>query len=150
MTWRVNTGKKRLAGQKAGHQEPCGRYSIRIERKLYRMHRVIWLHVYGEWPENDVDHINGSSGDNRLSNLRAATKMQNRANSKTYKNNLTGLKGVHLHKGTGKYRAAIRCRGVSEHLGLYLTAEEAARVYMDRALVLFGEFATDGKRECVS
>ena len=43
------------------------------------------------------------------------------------KNNSTGIKGVCLHKQTGKYRAYIVLRGRQISLGLHDTVEEAAQ-----------------------
>jgi len=46
-------------------------------KKKVLAHRLIWLLHYGEWPENDVDHINRDRSDNRLENLRTLTRSQN-------------------------------------------------------------------------
>ncbi|MGU0171669.1 HNH endonuclease [Escherichia coli] len=41
-----------------------------------------------------VDHINMIRSDNRIVNLRAATRAQNGQNSKTRSDNASGVKGV--------------------------------------------------------
>lgn len=33
-------------------------------------HRLAWLLFNGEWPEGEIDHINGDAADNRIKNLR--------------------------------------------------------------------------------
>jgi HNH endonuclease len=43
---------------------------VEIDGELYRADRVAWLYVTGEWPEGEVEHINGDRGDNRWENLR--------------------------------------------------------------------------------
>ena len=52
-------------GDVAGHQRRDGYIAIKIDRIAYKAHRLAWLHVHGEWPPNEIDHINGDRGDNR-------------------------------------------------------------------------------------
>jgi hypothetical protein len=84
-----------------------------------------------------VDHINGNRRDNRRCNLREVTSAQNCQNRRAA--NQTGLKGVHP-RGK-KFFACIRVEGKFTYLGIYPTAEEAARVYDEAAHRAFGEFA---------
>lgn len=140
--WRVHMGRKTRAGKQAGCAGPEGRNVIRVHGRIYQAARLAWLITYREWPENDVDHINGDPTDNRLCNLRAATRGQNMANKRMHKNNTSGVKGVHLHRQTGKWRAVVRINGKNRHLGLFEDKHEAGRVYFAAAQKLFGEFAT--------
>ena len=54
-----------------------------LRGKYYYEHRLIWLYHYGEWPKECIDHINGIKDDNRIENLREATKQQNNFNRKS-------------------------------------------------------------------
>lgn len=72
-----------------------------------------------------VDHINQNPLDNRESNLRFATRKINSLNSKIYKNNTTGIRGVYFVKETGKYRARIKRNNTQIHIGIYNSLEEA-------------------------
>ena len=114
---------------------------MRYGGKVFRLHRVIWALVYGEWPKIDVDHINCVRDDNRLSNLRLATRHQNLANTGVRKTNKLGIKGVHLHKAPDTYRSIIRVRGQRIDLGLFKTPEAAGAAYKAAAEKYFGEFA---------
>jgi hypothetical protein len=43
---------------------------VRLNKKRYRVDKVIWALHYGVYPEGDVIHVNGNRADNRIMNLR--------------------------------------------------------------------------------
>lgn len=89
-----------------------------------------------------VDHINGNGLDNTRANLRYATPAQNAANARQRRDSTSGFKGVHRNGPRGlPWRAQIAKGGKKRHLGLFESAEIAARAYDAAALELFGEFA---------
>lgn len=98
----------------------------KLLNKDYYTHRIAWLIYYGEWPKNQIDHINQDPTDNRIENLRDVTNAENNKNKTLNNNNTTGYLGVSKHHG--KYRARIRINNIDKHLGYYDTAEEAAAV----------------------
>lgn len=108
------------------------------------MHRLIM-----GFPKTLVDHIKHYDFDsnrnmlidNRKSNLRLATSGQNIRNQRKRKTNMSGYKGVSFSKTHRKFRAQIGYNGSHYHLGYYLTAIEAAKVYDEAALKYHGEFA---------
>ena len=146
-TWKPRPGDAQFnaehAGNRAGSESPRRPpyvyRSIGIHGVLYLEHRLAWLYVHGAWPPNRIDHINGDTRDNRIANLRPATAGENRANSRTNRNNHLGVKGVSLCDG--KYRARLRCRGKMYELGTFQTIEEAKAVYAEAAAEHHGEFA---------
>lgn len=99
------------------------------------------MYIYNRWPNYILDHIDGNRANNKLSNLREATQSQNCANAKLRSNNTSGFKGVYYHPKTGKWKSQIKKDGVSRHLGLFPTPEEAHKAYVKAAKELFGEFA---------
>ena len=110
----------------------------RIYDKGYLAHRVIWAIVHGEWPEKDVDHINRDRSDNRLSNLRAATRSQNNINR-----SLSPSCGVR-QRGR-RWAARIVVDGQEKRLGQF-GCETAAKIARRVAeLSTFGEFARGAK-----
>lgn len=88
-----------------------------------------------------IDHINGDGLDCRRTNLRAADKSQNAANSGPHKDNTSGHKGVYLDKRDGTWYAQIMKQGKTHNLGRFKTKESAAEVYNAAAKKLFGVFA---------
>ena len=150
-TWIKSTGTRMKPGQPAGSLSKTNGYiTLGLDGKRLRAHRIAWLYVYGRSPAGHIDHINGDTADNRLCNLREATRTQNLANSKRYKNNKSGLKGVHWHPQSGKWRVQVRLNRRNNHVGLFADKHEAHRAYLDAASRLFGEFATSGERSAPS
>lgn len=121
--WRVQRGKARV-GSVAKTLNSSGYLKIGIDGCEYLSHRLAWLYVYGQMPENEIDHINGARLDNRIANLRSVTAYLNSRNAARYSNNTTGVNGVSKYKG--KYRAYIEGTTRRICLGVFLTVEEAA------------------------
>jgi len=111
---------------------------IRVLNHSYSAHRLGWFLQHGEVPPY-LDHINLDKTDNRSSNLRAATRTQNKANSNVRSDSLTGLKGVKTNRG--KFIATITEQGKRYHLGTFDTAEMAHCAYRGASIIMFGEFA---------
>lgn len=108
----------------------------RINGKKISVHRFIL-----NYPDYLIDHIDGNPLNNCRSNLRRATISQNNANSRIYKNNKSGYKGVTLDKRTGKWKATIRKDKRQHYLGLHASPICAAIAYNRAAKELFGEYA---------
>lgn len=125
------TAKDRLHGYRVGN----------VNYKLCMAHRVIWAIVHGEYPDSDVDHINGNRSDNRIVNLRAATRSQNNCNSGLRSDNTSGYRGVSFQAQYGKWEARIHADKKKHRLGYFDTAEEAAEAYRKASLNLHGEFS---------
>ena len=139
--WRKPPRHKIINGPAGSH---WGRYvNIGISQQIYGAHQLAWLYVYGEWPANDIDHIDGDGQNNRIANLRLATMSDNQCNRKKQKNNSTGFKGVFPKRK--KFSAQIRKGKTRWCLGDFDTAEEAYRAYCETADRLHGEFANKGE-----
>lgn len=123
-----------------------GYIRIRVSGKEYRAHRIIWEMHNGPIPEGMlVDHIDRDVYNNRIENLRLATRQQNNANSsKKIALCTPGIpvlpKGV-TRTGSNTYRVKLYHKYTCYCLGSYSTPEEAGQVYKDAADVLNGEYA---------
>jgi hypothetical protein len=88
-----------------------------------------------------TDHINHNKLDNRKSNLRVCTDLQNARNSTYRPNNTSGFKGVSLRKKYGTWSADIKINYFHKFLGYFSSPEEAAHAYDNAAKEIYGEFA---------
>ncbi len=129
-----------FSGKRAGYYHRKGGYrKIYFQGRAYFEHVIIWAMHHG-WSDNIIDHINGIKDDNRIENLREATRSQNAANSKNRENSATGKKGVHFSKEKGKFQAHI-CKDYKKiHLGFFDELEDAVAAYDRAAVKIFGEF----------
>lgn len=138
--FRKSTGKEfchvRPDGYLRGRAKPAGR--------LYLAHRLVWIYHYGECPEF-LDHINGNRADNRIENLRPATKVQNAANRAIRKSNVSGVKGVSFRSDSKKWRAQIMVNYKTTNLGSFVHKEDAIAAYQAAVKKYNGEFAPVGR-----
>lgn len=129
-------------GQVAGTVRPDGYVTIIVRRRPYAASRLAWFYVHGRWPQGDIDHKDRNPGNNRLSNLREATRTQNNFNTRVRADSRTGVKGVSLHRASGLYFASIKLNGRVHSLGYHRTIEDAARARRDGEARIQGEFAS--------
>lgn len=128
-TWITKSSDKTTIGSTAGSKRPDGYIKIRIFGSQFLAHRLAWFYVHGEWPEEEIDHINRVRDDNRLSNLRSIKKRQQQQNLKLSEKNTTGYSGV-SRLANGTYRASITKDGKQIRLGVFKTPEGASDAYM--------------------
>ena len=111
------------------------------KKQQYLAHRIAWYLHYGVDPgDAEVEHINQKRDDNRICNLRLATRAENSWNVKDYK-------GWYFYKRTGKWGAKIQLHNKQIHIGYFLTVEEAKAAYYAKAVELRGEFAPQAWRQ---
>lgn len=130
LTWKVSIRGRIRAGIEAGNTNNGYRGTI-IAHRRYLNHRLAWLIYYGEWPKDQLDHIDGDGENNRIGNLRSASATinnQNKNKIRPQKNNRLGITGVTVYRG--KYRANLKVSGRSLNLGSYNTIEEARDAYL--------------------
>lgn len=143
----VSTARCMKVGDIAGSINNEGYLHIMIAGKRYKSHRLAWLYMTGEWPKDQIDHIDGERANNRFSNLREATHGQNQSNKRVQQNNTSGYKGVSPARGKRPWKARIMVAGKSIWLGLFETKELAHAAYCEAADKHKGEYAHYGVRQ---
>jgi len=122
--WLVDSGARKCKGKVAGTlgvEHPC--VYISYKRRKYLAHRLAWLYVHGVWPEETIDHKDGNPSNNRLRNLRLATRSQQQEN-------LHRPKGANPYVGVYKVGNKYSARINDRHLGYYPTPEKARAAYI--------------------
>lgn len=114
-----------LKGAEAGYySKQSGYYDIKFIGKSFRLHRIIWLYMTGEWPKGQIDHINQVRSDNRWLNLRDVTNRQNSHNRKS-NNKYIGV----YKRGLNRWEAQTTFEGKCYYLGSFNSEQKALKVY---------------------
>lgn len=130
-TWRRAPSHFVKAGSVAGQVGANGYRVIGIDRKVYKAHRLAWLYVHGVWPATAIDHRFGLRDDNRIGELRQATRSENSQNLRgAYSNSSSGVLGVYWHAQTSKWQARIQVNGKAKSLGLFIDQDDASAAYV--------------------
>jgi hypothetical protein len=124
--WRVKRSNVVRLDRPAGCPDNHGYLSVRINKKLYKVHHLVWVLTKGVWPTKEIDHWDRDTSNNREHNLREATSGEQKLNRNP--KNQTGYKGVHK-TSWGKFESYIWLDKSKKHLGFYYTAHEAATIY---------------------
>jgi hypothetical protein len=134
LRWAIDVGRGGVI--KAGTVAACihrsdGYLGVKIKKRPFLAHRVIWALVHGAWPEGILDHINCKRDDNRIENLREVSHAGNVENRRRHQsNNKLRLMGVSAHPD-GRFRARIRANGKTHHIGLFKTPIDAHIAYIE-------------------
>ncbi len=128
-TWLARGGSRRRAGDVAGSVKKDGYRYIGLCGERFLAHRLAWFYQHGEWPTDEVDHKNRARDDNRISNIRAATRAQNAINLGPRRNSTADSAGAYYRPKLGKWVSQISDRGKTRYLGLFTTEASAKAAY---------------------
>jgi hypothetical protein len=144
LRWKVRVGNV-AAGSVAGCLDHRGYRLVRLVGRLLLAHRIAWALHYGAWPDRDLDHRNMDKTDNRIANLRLASRPHNNAN--TPSRNGRGLpKGCYQLKGRDRWYSQIRVDGQLKRLGTFASLDEAAAAFQREHQAAHGDFSRCGAR----
>jgi hypothetical protein len=131
--WLVDKRGPVKAGDRAGTVGAKGYLYVKIEQRKYAAARLAWAMFHGMNPPDEVDHKDRDRANNRISNLRLATRQQNAEN-------VTG-EGVRFEKDRQKWLARVTVEYHEINLGRYDTKAEALAAVNAAKQILRGEYA---------
>ena len=140
LTWRAKPSQVVKIGQQAGTRRTDGYLALQINKQKMYAHRVIWLHVHGVWPQEEIDHINRNRADNRLVNLRAATRLENSHNTGKPATNTSGHKGVTFHHRNKQWQVQLSANNKTFYVGQFAQLTDAvqaraiAEIFLHKAI----------------
>lgn len=138
-TWSVRASGVRF-GHQAGSIATNGYVYVKVDGQKYCAHRLAWLYVHGEWPNDEIDHINGTRADNRIANLRDVPRSVNNQNRLHLRSdNTSGFAGV-SRTAEGRWRARACVGGQEVRLGHFDTPEAANEACVNAKRRLYAGF----------
>jgi len=148
---RPGNGNQVKCGDIAGCDAGKGYLQVIYKSKTRMVHRVIYEMVHGNIPQGkEIDHKNRHRSDNRITNLRLATKQENSRNGSMRPNNTSGFVGVSWDKHASKWKAQLVVAGRCLHLGLFTSKLDAYAARLAAEKLHHGEFAQSLVTEGVS
>jgi hypothetical protein len=96
-----------------------GYLRAQVSGKKYAAHRIVWAIYHGDWPTGQIDHEDGNTTNNNISNLRDVSCSENQRNAAKKRGSSTPVSGVCWHKGIQKWTSYIGNNGKLKHLGSY-------------------------------
>ncbi|HED1596609.1 TPA: HNH endonuclease [Enterobacter cloacae subsp. cloacae] len=122
----LNDGKIVKAGDVAGGLDSDGYLIITVRGVPMKSHRLAWFFIHGKVPRDTIDHINRIRTDNRIVNLREASRLQQMNNIGMLDRNKSGFVGVFWSKRQKKWQAQITINKQRYHVGLFNDPLEAS------------------------
>jgi hypothetical protein len=121
---------KILVGSVVGANHLAGYKQIMLQRTQFLAHRLAWFYVYGCWPKQEIDHIDGNRSNNAISNLRDVDRLTNAQNKRcAQSDNSSGFLGVHAKRG--RWVADIKVKGKTMRVGTFDTPQEASEAFLN-------------------
>ena len=145
--WKKKTSiKARIKiGQEAGYEKVKTKTlvyrQIGFNQTQYKTHRLAYYMYHGIDPRNnDIDHEDRNGLNNKINNLRLATRSDNSKNRSMAENNTSGATGVTWDKKRGRWRAQIKLNGKCKFLGHYINIQDAIQARKEAEKKYFGKF----------
>lgn len=130
-------------GDIVGIREGPGYLYVYVDGMKCQLHRIIWLWMVGNFPKEQIDHINHKRDDNRWCNLRETDVRGNSMNKSLIKSNTSGVCGVSFCKRNNNWTARIGHNMKQIHLGNFKDFNDA-KLARKTAEKLFGYHKNHG------
>lgn len=140
LRWRIEVRNIHIGDIAGSIDKQTGYRKVSYCGKKYYVHRLIYMMLVGDIPAgHEIDHRNGVRHDNRINNLRIATKSQNAQN--VTKRKFTVFRGVHFEEFSKKFKAQITINKKCINLGRFKTIEEAIAARVEAEKIHHGDFS---------
>ena len=123
----ISTSSRARKGNIAGYLSSDGYWMITVNGMPQHAHRLAWVYTFGRTPVNEIDHINHNRTDNRIENLREATRTMNERNRTMSKNNTSGHNGIYRPAGRKKWEVQLWINGKKFRGGYFYNIDEAIK-----------------------
>lgn len=124
LTWIDRPANCVKVGSKVKSKTSDGYLAVCLKGKQYKAHRVAWFLYHGEWPEDQIDHINRVKTDNRIDNLRCVSHQENQMNK------TKGKSGEHyITKYKGRWQVRTPRGGFVGYADTLTEARELKKVF---------------------
>lgn len=143
LTWKMSRRGTVKAGSIAGRVNDDGYIRVKVGQNQYSGHRIALFLHYGQQPEGHLDHIDNDKINNRISNLREATRNQNGFNIRKTSRCTSGVKNVSWYKNAWEVR--VRVNGKREYFGRFQNLFEARERAIEVRKQYHGDFANHGE-----
>lgn len=127
-------------GDISGSKDGRGYLRMSIDNQRYWAHRLAWLYMTGEYPNDAIDHIDGNKSNNSFNNLRLANKSQNGCNRSKPSNNTSGIKNIRFCNQRNKWIAQVQFKG-KNYARRFNNLDDAQKHTIELRQKLHGEFA---------
>lgn len=128
------------SGKRAGWL--CNGYRVmNVDNQQYYEHILAFVYMTGNFPEEEVDHINRKKNDNRWENLRISNRSANNINKSVRKDSSSGIKGVKFDPKREKWEVRIQAKKIRKFVGYFPTKEEAIKARANAESILHTEYA---------
>jgi hypothetical protein len=142
--WKARPPNLAVCGTVAGYRNTKDSYwRVVIKGSMYLKHRLVFLYHYGHLPKY-IDHINGNRADNRIENLRLASRAENARNARLPCHNTSGIKGVCKPKKDKNWTCSLRTNKKLKIVGGFETKELAQEFMELWRETAHGQFANHG------
>jgi hypothetical protein len=138
--WKKPTSNSISVGRLAGTKNNNGYVRLRFKKKYYSCHHLAWLFSSGNFPDSQIDHINGVRCDNRILNLRLCSPTENQFNRGAQKNNKLGHKNIFFLKKKNRFCVRIYKHKKLQYVRSFKTLNDAIMARNKKAKELCGEF----------
>lgn len=134
LRWKIRKAGSVLPDGPAGGLTPSATYpEVRIDRKVQKIHRIIWQLHHGPIPEGMViDHIDRNPANPKISNLRMVTPAENARNRNNHRNSRSGFKWIYWCGRKKKWRGRLKLAdGTYTYSGYHKDPKDAYISLMD-------------------